>query len=232
MIAAAKRLEAVLVKRGPQWQACEKVAIVCSIRGKRMSDSASAKPVPADQPAIDDGAATDSAGAKRQASYSSHAIHLMRTAQMSTLKLSQMADQKASILLGATFLVFSLSVSRALTGQMPVSLMILASFSFASSLCAVMAVLPKVGRPDGKIANRNLIFFGHYTWMDEEEWTEELLERLETDRTVFETMAHDMYQNGQVLAGKKYRFLALAYKVFMTGLFVTLAVFAFEMATS
>ncbi|MEX0343112.1 MAG: Pycsar system effector family protein [Erythrobacter sp.] len=197
-----------------------------------MSDSASAKSIPADPPAANDGEETDSPKTKREASYSNHAIHLMRTAQMSTLKLSQMADQKASILLGATFLVFSLSVSRALTGQMPVSLMILASFSFASSLCAVMAVLPKVGRPDGKLKNRNLIFFGHYTWMDEEEWTEQLLERLETDRTVFETMAHDMYQNGQVLAGKKYRFLALAYKVFMTGLFVTLAVFGFEMAMS
>ncbi len=192
-----------------------------------MSDSAGAPAGPASAPTTG-----IPAPAKAGATYSNHAIHLMRTAQMSTLKLSQMADQKASILLGATFLVFSLSVSRALTGQMPVSLMILASFSFASSLCAVMAVLPKVGRPDGKIKNRNLIFFGHYTWMDEEEWTEELLARLETDRTVFETMAHDMYQNGQVLAGKKYRFLALAYKVFMTGLFVTLGVFLFEMANS
>ncbi|WP_258319777.1 Pycsar system effector family protein [Qipengyuania flava] len=197
-----------------------------------MSDSRSAKALVADAPADDDAVEESAAEPKREVSYSNHAIHLMRTAQMSTLKLSQMADQKASILLGATFLVFSLSVSRALTGQMPVSLMILASFSFASSLCAVMAVLPKVGRPDGKITNRNLIFFGHYTWMDEDEWTEQLLERLESDRTVFETMAHDMYQNGQVLAGKKYRFLALAYKVFMFGLFVTLAVFAFEMVTS
>ncbi|TMM48055.1 Pycsar system effector family protein [Qipengyuania marisflavi] len=166
---------------------------------------------------------------RREATYSNHAIHLMRTAQMSTLKLSQMADQKASILLGATFLVFSLSVSRALTGQMPISLMILAAFSFASSLCAVMAVLPKVGRPDGKLNNSNLIFFGHYTWMDEEEWTDQLLQRLETDRAVFETMAHDMYQNGKVLQGKKYRFLAMAYKMFMTGLFVTLVVFVAEM---
>ena len=197
-----------------------------------MSDSAPAKAALAEAPSADDDAAVGATGAKGGASYSNHAIHLMRTAQMSTLKLSQMADQKASILLGATFLVFSLSVIRALTGQMPVSLMILASFSFASSLCAVMAVLPKVGRPDGKLSNRNLIFFGHYTWMDEDEWTEQLLERLESDRTVFETMAHDMYQNGQVLAGKKYRFLALAYKVFMTGLFVTLAVFAFEMVTA
>ena len=197
-----------------------------------MSDTASAKPASAEGPAVKDGRLPDSVRAKRETTYSNHAIHLMRTAQMSTLKLSQMADQKASILLGATFLVFSLSVSRALTGEMPVSLMILASFSFASSLCAVMAVLPKVGRPDGPVKNRNLIFFGHYTWMDEDEWTEELLARLETDRTVFETMAHDMYQNGQVLAGKKYRFLALAYQVFMTGLFVTLAVFGIEMAIS
>ncbi len=194
-----------------------------------MSDSARPQSASAAARAANDGEPPAAAASRREATYSNHAIHLMRTAQMSTLKLSQMADQKASILLGATFLVFSLSVSRALTGQMPVSLMILASFSFASSLCAVMAVLPKVGRPDGKVKNRNLLFFGHYTWMDEEEWTEDLLERLETDRTVFETMAHDMYQNGQVLAGKKYRFLALAYKVFMFGLFVTLAVFAIEM---
>ena len=166
--------------------------------------------------------------AKGPKTYSPHAIHLMRTAQLSTLKLSQMADQKASILLGATFLVFSLSVSRALTGQMPISLMILAAFSFASSLCAVMAVLPKVGRPTGKEANRNLLFFGHFTWMDEKEWQDQLLEQLETDETVFRTMAHDMYQNGQVLAGKKYRFLAYAYKIFMTGLFVTLTVFMAE----
>lgn len=193
-----------------------------------MSDSVPARAAPPDT----DPAPASTRPAAREVRYSNHAIHLMRTAQMGTLKLSQMADQKASILLGATFLVFSLSVSRALTGQMPVSLMILASFSFASSLCAVMAVLPKVGRPDGKVKNRNLVFFGHYTWMDEDEWTEELLGRLETDRTVFETMAHDMYQNGQVLAGKKYRFLALAYKVFMTGLFATLGVFGFEMLNS
>lgn len=160
--------------------------------------------------------------------FSNHAIHLMRTAQMSTLKLSQMADQKASILLGATFLVFSLSVSRALSGAMPVSLMILATFSFLSSLCAVMAVLPAVSRPAGAKNSTNLLFFGHFAWLDEEEWTEDLLDSLETDETVFRAMAHDMYQNGRVLQAKKYRFLALAYKMFMTGLFVTLAVFAFE----
>jgi hypothetical protein len=164
--------------------------------------------------------------------YSNHAIHLMRTTQQNTLKLSQMADQKASILLGATFLVFSLSVSRALTGQMPIALGILAGFSFLSSLCAVMAVLPAVSRPKGKLKLTNLLFFGHFAWLDEQEWTDDLLCRMETDEQVFRTIAHDIYQNGQVLQGKKYRVLALAYKVFMTGLFLTLAVFAFEVTRS
>lgn len=162
--------------------------------------------------------------------FSPHAIHLMRTAQLNGVTQARMADQKASILLGATFLVFSLSITRALTGDMPVALSVLAAFCFASSLGAVMAVLPNVGRPKGKDANTNLLFFGHYAWMDEEEWTQDLLSALETDETVFRTMAHDMYQNGKVLQAKKFRYLSIAYRVFIAGLAVTLAVFAVEMA--
>ena len=41
------------------------------------------------------------AGRQATVAYSPHAIHLMRTAQLNTLQLSQMADQKASILLAA-----------------------------------------------------------------------------------------------------------------------------------
>ena len=169
--------------------------------------------------------------------FSLHAIHLMRTAQLNGLTHARMADQKASILLGATFLVFSLSISRALTGQLPIALTVLAAFSFASSLGAVMAVLPNVSRPgrtgkargDGKRSASNLLFFGHFAWRDEEEWTEDLLDALQTDESVFRTMAHDLYQNGQVLQGRKFRFLSLAYRLFITGLVVTLGVFAVEM---
>src|SRR5690349_4559484 len=93
--------------------------------------------------------------------FSPHAIHLMRTAQLNGVTHARMADQKASILLGATFLVFSLSISRALAGNMPHALSVLAAFSFASSLCAVMAVLPSFSRPKGEAAKgeANLLFF-------------------------------------------------------------------------
>lgn len=80
--------------------------------------------------------------------YSLHAIHLLRTVQNNNVQLSQMADQKASILMGATFLVFSISVGRAFGGGIPWSLALLAVFAFLSALCAVIAVLPSVGRPD------------------------------------------------------------------------------------
>lgn len=168
-------------------------------------------------------------GETRQRTFSPHAIHLMRTAQVNALTHARMADQKASILLGATFLVFSLSITRALTGTVPVALSVLACFAFASSLGAVMAVLPAVGRPRGKETNANLLFFGHFAWRDEDEWTEDLLDAMETDESVYRTMAHDMYQNGLVLQKRKFRYLSVAYRLFIAGLIVTLMVFAVEM---
>ena len=163
--------------------------------------------------------------------FSAHAVHMMRTAQLNTLTLSQMADQKASILMGATFLVFSLTVSRSFVGEIPPSLVLLAGFSFLSSLCAVMAVLPSIKKPDPDVTTPNKLFFGHFAGMDEQSWADEVLEELKSDETVFRAMMHDIYQNGQVLAQRKYRFLALAYRIFVVGLFATMFSFGIE-ATS
>lgn len=160
--------------------------------------------------------------------YSANAIHMVRTAQLNTLTLSQMADQKASILMGATFLVFSLSISRSLAGDVPPSLLLLAVFSFLSSLCAVMAVLPSVKKSDPAQTTANRLFFGHFATLDESEWIDSVLEDMRADETVFRTMMHDIYQNGQVLAHRKYKFLALAYRLFIGGLLITLIAFGIE----
>ncbi|NJO14066.1 MAG: hypothetical protein HC870_02610 [Rhizobiales bacterium] len=164
--------------------------------------------------------------------YSAHAIHLVRTSQQINLTLSQMADAKASILMGATFLVFTISVGQATKGSLPWSLGVLALFAFISAMCAVFAVLPSVSSPasakitDGK---PNKLFFGHFTHMDEAEWTDSILAELRADETVFRTMLHDIYQNGQVLQRKKYKYLAYAYKSFMAGLCLTAVAFVAEM---
>ncbi len=165
--------------------------------------------------------------------YSNQAIHLVRTSQQINLALSQMADAKASILMGATFLVFTISVGQARDGALPWSLAVLALFSFVSAMCAVFAVLPSISSPtsgkfnDGK---PNKLFFGYFTHMDEAEWTESVLADLRTDEDVFRSMLHDVYQNGQVLQRKKYKYLAYAYKSFMAGLCLTAVTFVVEYA--
>ena len=163
--------------------------------------------------------------------YSNHAIHLVRTAQSINLALSQMADSKASLLMGATFVVFTITMGQAKNGHLPASLLVLAAFAFASALCAVMAVLPSIGRPSAAStinARPNKLFFGTFTAMDEDEWTESVLADLRADETVFRAMLHDMYQNGQVLQHKKYRYLGYAYRLFMAGLVATVVMFVAE----
>lgn len=163
--------------------------------------------------------------------FSNHGIHLVRTAQQMQLSLSQMADQKASILMGATFVVFTISIGQAKNGNLPVALGVLAVFAFMSAVCAVYAVLPSVRPPkSGPIGNPNRLFFGHFTQLSEAEWTDSILSDLKADETVFRTMLHDIYQQGQVLHGKKYKYLGRAYRIFIVGLSLTLLTFIVEQA--
>lgn len=182
--------------------------------------------------AIDDIASGAESGSEIAPEFSPNAIHLARTAQLNTLTLSQMADQKANILIGATFVVFSLSVTRLLGSEITLATVCLALTAFISSLFAVLSVLPSTSRIDPQDGNFNILFFGHFTGMDEEEWKRKLLTEFQQDETVYRAMLRDIYQNGQVLYGKKYRYLAYAYRIFLSGLFITMVVYAGEYATS
>jgi hypothetical protein len=170
-------------------------------------------------------------------SFPPNAVHLVRTNQQITMQLSQMADQKASILMGATFVVFTLAIGQARSGggALAMPLAILATFSFLSALLAVSAVLPRVGRAppvvykDGK-DHSNILFFGRFEQMDEDEFIAAVKARLRTEEDLYETMLRDTYQNGVVLARRKYRYLAYAYRLFVVGLTLTFIAFAVEMA--
>jgi hypothetical protein len=54
--------------------------------------------------------------------------------------------------------------------------------------------------------------------MTEADYVEEMLDRLEDQPRFLEMVARDVYQNGQVLAHKKYRLLKIAYSIFIVGL--------------
>jgi Family of unknown function (DUF5706) len=65
------------------------------------------------------------------------------------------------------------------------------------------------------------LFFGNFAHLDEGEFIDRILDRMCDDETAYRTMLRDVYQNGQVLHRKKYRFLGYAYRAFMLGLILT-----------
>lgn len=156
--------------------------------------------------------------AENEPAYSVHAIHLVRTAVQANLTLSQMADQKASMLLAATLVVFTISIGQAGSGPHAPALLVLALFAFLAALCAILAVVPLVANPAKRPDEANLLFFSAFSDLDEAEFCNRLLPRLTSDEDVFRVMLRDLHQNGQVLQRKKYRWLGRAYWLFLTGL--------------
>ncbi|WP_246218553.1 Pycsar system effector family protein [Parasphingorhabdus halotolerans] len=155
------------------------------------------------------------------------AIYALRTTQQHHVQLSMMADNKANMLIGATFVVFTLAIGQSRAGNLSLPLLILAISAFAAALLAALAVMPATARRGD--TPRNMLFFGSFGNMTEEDYIDHLLENeFVSQETVYRTMLRDIYQMGAILQRKKYRFLGWAYRVFLTGLTLTLATFCIE----
>jgi hypothetical protein len=174
------------------------------------------------------GAAISDAQPNEPKRFSVNSVHALRTGQLATLTLSQMADQKANILIGATFVVFSLLVGQVFTATPSWSMICLAGTAVLASFFAVLAIMPRAAPANTAPDQTNVLFFGYFAELDEEEWIAEVLRRAGTDEQLYRMMLRDMYQNGQVLHRRKYRFLSIAYRIFLVGLALTLAVYLIE----
>ena len=163
-------------------------------------------------------------GEEQAPQYPPNAVHLMRTAQLAQMQYSAMADTKASILMGATFVIFTITIGRAQSSSPPIPLLILGAAAFFSAIFAVLAVLPKTSKPK-RSPRENILFFGVFSHMEEEEFIEDLLSRLHSDHRVYRTMARDIHQAGCVLQNKKYRMLGYAYRTFLAGLVASCAAY-------
>jgi len=160
-------------------------------------------------------------------SFSGNAGHAARQTILNNLTLSQMADQKASILMGATFLVFTLTLGQAgKGGRAMVPLLVLGAFAFVAACFAVSVVMPSVRSKHAVGEHANLMFFGVISQIAEDEYIERMLDNLATDEAMFRMMMRDVWQNGQVLQHKKYRLLGYAYRSFLAGLVASAALFA------
>jgi hypothetical protein len=149
--------------------------------------------------------------------YPMNAVHLMRTTQLAQLQLSAMADAKANIVMGATFVIFTIAIGQARGATAPLPLLILGGAAFFSAIFAVLAVLPAT-RSRHPSDHDNLLFFGVFSHLPEDEFVDRLMVRLRSDDSVYRTMARDIHQAGRVLQNKKYRFLGYAYRILLAGL--------------
>ena len=76
-----------------------------------------------------------------------------------------------------------------------------------------------------RAGERNILFFGVFSQMGEEEFIDEVTSRLRTEDSIYRTMARDIHQAGSALQNKKYRLLGIAYRIFLAGLVASCAAY-------
>jgi hypothetical protein len=158
-------------------------------------------------------------------------VHNMLVSALAAhVALSAMADSKASILMGATFLVFTLTIGQLTTAALVINypLLVLGGFAFVATVLSVMAVMPKIKIPKGH--NPNWLFFGVFTTEPQEQYVDRIIGLMRSEEATYRAMARDLYQNGMVMQKKKYYYLARAYQAFLVGIVLTLAAFLIQVA--
>lgn len=153
--------------------------------------------------------------------------NMLVSAQAAHVQLSAMADSKASILMGASFVVFSLTLGQMQANEISPALLVLGAFSFAATVLSVLAVLPEIGGKS-KAGKPNILFFGAFSRIDEQEFIDTVVGAMRSEETAYRMMARDLHQNGSVLQRHKYRYLAYAYRTFLVGVVATAVAFIWQ----
>jgi hypothetical protein len=165
---------------------------------------------------------------REEMKFPNNAVHAIRTAQQIHIQLSQMADQKANMLLAATFVIFTIALGQVRDTADPIPLMILGLGAFCSAVLAILTVMPATRFKTG--GRLNILFFGSFAQLSEEEYLQRCLSAIQSEEGFLTIMSRDLYQNGVVLAKKKYRLLGYAYRTFLVGLCASLVAFILSYA--
>lgn len=160
-----------------------------------------------------------------------------RVALRNHIKLSDIADTKANILLSVNAIIISLVLSNLISkldnpsnNYLIWPTIIFTIFCIASIVMSVLATRPNITRgeftkEDVEKKNVNLTFFGNFHKMELKEFQWAIGELLKDKNYVYSSLTKDLYFLGTVL-DRKYRLLRMTYNVFMTGIIISVIAFA------
>ena len=163
---------------------------------------------------------------------------MFRTTGSNHLKLSDMADSKAHIMISVNSIIISIVISVLLEKlerypNFIVPAILLLSMSVLAIIFSVLATRPNITsgtftREDIENKETNLLFFGNFHKMSLEQYAWGMNELMNNRGYLYGSMIKDIYFLGVVLA-RKYRYLRISYNIFMFGLVI--AVLAFGIAS-
>lgn len=156
-------------------------------------------------------------------------VGMLRGVQQNHLQMSQMADQKASALLAASFVVLSIAVGQGSANGMSPSLIVMIVFTTVVAILAVRVLSPSL-KPRVPGGRRNLLFFHDFVDLSADEYVLELSVVLDDEQMMHESMARDIHVQGQILWTRKFRLTAWAFRTFTLGVLATVVTFLIESA--
>ncbi|MGB3606511.1 MAG: Pycsar system effector family protein [Psychroserpens sp.] len=157
-----------------------------------------------------------------------------RTALRNHIKLSDIADTKANILLSVNAIIISVVLANLISKldtnpYLTYPVVIFTLFSVISMVMSIIATRPNVTsgeftKEDVRNQNVNLSFFGNFHKMKLEEFEWAIRELVNDKDYIYKALTKDLYFLGKVLE-RKYRILRITYTVFMIGIIVSLIAF-------
>lgn len=159
---------------------------------------------------------------------------MFRVSLANSQRLSDMADNKANILLTVNSIILSVVVAMLVqkldTNQhLIVPTMLLLISVVITMVLAILSTIPKVknGRfhPE-EVTNKsvNLLFFGNFHQMPYDTYDKAMKKAMGDYDFLYSMLTKDVYSQGVVL-GRKYRLLRYAYGIFMFGLIISVIAF-------
>jgi predicted metal-dependent HD superfamily phosphohydrolase len=159
-----------------------------------------------------------------------------RVALKNHMKLSDIADAKANILLSVNAIIISVALSTLIpkldnpsNAHLIWPAISLIGFSVVAIIFSIFSTRPKVTkgtftREDIKNRKVNLLFFGNFHSVTLEDFKHGMHEMMEDKDYLYDSLISDLYFLGKVLH-KKYNLLRITYNIFLVGLLISITVF-------